>query len=79
MVEIGIVIAVVIGLVEVIKRLGLSPRFLPLAALIISVSLWFTLSGVGGVELVDGLIIGLSAVGLFSGVKNSLGNAGVDR
>lgn len=68
-------IALIIGLAEIVKRLGLDTRFIPLIDLALGL-----ISGifVFGLYLNYGVIIGviigiaegLSACGLFSGVKN---------
>lgn len=67
-------IPLIIGLVQILKTLGLKKKYLPLAALI------FGLGGgifyiypddiKGGV--IAGLMLGLSASGLYSGTKSAL-------
>ena len=76
-------VALVIGISEIIKRLGLPAKFIPLVDLFLG-----QLSGIGvfGLALgqgipngiVIGLAIGLSACGLFSGIKNLTKKEGVD-
>ena len=70
--DIGVVTAVVIGLSEGIKRAGVNPKFIPVVNLLLGIA--------GGCIYVSpenikagifaGIIIGLSASGLYSGVKN---------
>jgi hypothetical protein len=64
---------VVIGLVEVAKRIGVPEKFAPLVSLILGLGLSF-LGFVANPDLastiIGGIIIGLSAVGLYSGTKN---------
>lgn len=70
-------VALIMGLAEVIKRMGLESRWIPLVDLGLGI-----LSGVGvygyalKYGLIDGIILGialgLSACGLFSGIKNTL-------
>ena len=70
-------VAVIIGLAEIIKRLGLDNRFIPLVDLCLGI-----ISGIFvyghlleyGIEqgIILGIALGLSACGLFSGVKNTL-------
>lgn len=74
--EITIVVlaAVVVGLVEAIKKVGVGDRFLPLIALGLGV-----LVAIVGAELIGlltwqeilitGLVLGLSSMGLYSGGK----------
>lgn len=64
----SVFVPVVIGLVEVIKRIGLPNRFLPLVA----VFLGFGASYLFPLTKLEGIIVGLMAVGLYSSVKNSM-------
>ena len=68
----ALLVAIVIGLVEAIKRVGLSARWLPLVSLALGVSLSLTVLEPGRLGIVTGLVIGLTAVGLFSAGKNTL-------
>ena len=73
-IEISVLIAICVGLTEIVKKLKIPTRFIPLVALVIGVAFAF-LANVGesvAMNVFQGLIIGLSAVGLFSGVKNSV-------
>lgn len=68
-------VLIIIGLAEVIKRLGLDSKFIPLVDLAIGITsglLVYTLyQGFGVIEgIMLGVACGLSACGLFSGVKN---------
>ena len=66
----SLLLALIIGLVEVVKRLGVNEKFLPLFAigfgLILSCVLGFGFTTI----IINGLMLGLSAVGLFSSTKN---------
>ena len=66
--DVAVLTPIVVGLVEVAKRTRLVPsRFLPLTALCVgSVLAYFS-----GGDFMAGLVVGLSAVGLFSSVKNT--------
>jgi len=71
MIELGILIAITSGLVEVIKRLKIidESRYLPLFALVIGVIV-VIFSGIENLEpVITGIIVGLSAIGLYSGQK----------
>jgi len=74
MVEFSIVVAVIVGLVEAVKRAtNLDTRFAP----IVSVVLGLLIVGLFGVEgvtsnLLDGIIAGLTASGLYSGTRATL-------
>ncbi len=68
-------IPIINGLVEVAKRTGLANRYAPLLAVGLGL-----LAGIGlrnpnesiAIAIMEGLIIGLSAVGLYSGTRNVL-------
>ena len=66
-----ILVPVVIGLVEVCKRLGIGERFAPVVALVFGIGFsCFTSSSVSVVErILDGVVLALSSVGLYSGVR----------
>lgn len=71
-----LLIAVIVGLVELLKKLNLPHKLLPVASLVFGL--------IGGVfylfphdlkaGILTGIIIGLSASGLYSGVKNTVEN-----
>lgn len=70
-------IALIIGIAEVIKRLGLPKRWIPLIDLFLGLISGICVYGLHQnydiVEsIVIGLAMGLSACGLFSGVKNTI-------
>ena len=71
-------VALIIGIAEIIKRMGMATKFIPLVDLGLGL-----ISGIGvytmsmGYSLTSGVLIGialgLSACGLFSGIKNTIG------
>lgn len=68
-------VAIIMGIAEIVKRLGLKSNFIPLVdvglGLIFGVVVYTIYSGMHLVEgVLIGLALGLSACGLFSGVKN---------
>lgn len=69
-------IAVVLGLVEVAKRLGLREKYCPLLSLffglLISLGYYFYNQNTWYEAVIIGLIVGLSAVGLYSGAKETV-------
>ena len=75
-ISIAVLSAITVGLVQVVKQVGLPSRFLPLTALVFGVGLaWLTVSvtSIGLPNLIiSGLIAGLMSVGLYSGVKNTV-------
>lgn len=70
MVETAVIIAVIIGLVEAVKRVGLGAQFAPFLALLFGMTfLYFLGEGEVPMRLFEGIIAGLSAAGLYSSVK----------
>lgn len=70
-------IALIIGLAEVAKRLGLPKKFIPLFDVLLGLvfgilGCWLMLDYSVPESLFIGVFNGLSACGLFSGVKNTL-------
>jgi hypothetical protein len=70
-------VAVIIGLAEIIKRMGLDNRYIPMVDLGLGLASGIFVYGymmelgiAQGIML--GIALGLSACGLFSGVKNTL-------
>lgn len=66
-------VAILIALVELVKKVGLPTQFAPLASLALGIGLSFLAAGVSVDNLVVGLVLGLSASGLWSGTKSVLG------
>lgn len=63
-------VALIVGLVQVAKRLGLPSRFAPLLSLLLGIALVsLGLKGISAASIFSGLIVGLSASGLWSGTK----------
>ena len=69
----GGLVALVIGLTEVAKQLGVSTRYVPILAICISVGLAFAISGGSVDTIIPAVIAGLTASGLWSGTKATIG------
>ena len=69
--EAGIFILVIVGISEVVKNLGLKCKYLPLFNLVLGIILsTFFMTDLGLQEsILQGLIIGLSASGLYDQTK----------
>lgn len=68
-------VAIIIALAELVKRLGLDKRFIPLVDLgfgilsgVLIYTIYMAMHPIEGIVI--GTALGLSACGLFSGVKN---------
>lgn len=66
-------IGLIVGLVEALKRAGLPKRFLPLSSLIFGVAAGIFYINPEDLKaaIIVGLMMGLSASGLYSGTKNT--------
>ncbi len=65
-----VVIPIIIGIVEVVKRAGLPCKFSPLVSLALGLFFGFVFLDTFKESLIIGLMVGLSATGLYSGSKN---------
>lgn len=68
-------VAIIIGLAEVVKRMGMETRLIPLFDVILGITFGISVYGIGlGYGLLKsvliGIALGLEACGLFSGCKN---------
>lgn len=61
-----VLVSAVMVVVEVVKRVGLQSRYLPLLALVLGVAGTYLL---GGLDVLQGVAVGASAVGIFSGTR----------
>lgn len=66
-------IGLIVGLVEVLKKAGLPKKFLPLSSLILGVAAGTLYVYPANLKagIIVGLMMGLSASGLYSGTKNT--------
>lgn len=71
--ETSIIVAVIVGLVQVAKKTGLQTRYAPLLAIVLGVGSSFLVGEHASVGMLvfAGLVHGLTAAGLYSGVKAS--------
>lgn len=65
-------IPVIVGVVQVIKNLGLPIRLVPLSAIILGIIVSAFLGGTLFSIVMSGLIVGLSSAGLYSGGKTTI-------
>lgn len=70
--NVAIAIAVVTGLTQVVKKVGVSSRYVPAVALIIGITYGLIFVSYDFAGALAGIITGLSSVGLYSGVKNTV-------
>ena len=68
-------IPILVGVNQVLKTLGIPKRFVPITSILLGVGISFIVPGVATtfVAVVGGAVIGLSAVGLFSGTRAIVG------
>ena len=70
--DVTVVIAVIVGLSELVKRIGVNPKFIPIVNIIIGIlaGIVYTNPGDFKAGIFTGIVMGLSASGLYSGTKN---------
>lgn len=67
----AVIIPLILGVVEVFKRLGMPSKFSPLVSLVLGILFGiFYLSAPLKEGILVGIMLGLSASGLYSGTKN---------
>ena len=66
-------VPVTLGLAQIVKGLGVSKRFVPLIAIVIGIGLSALAGATWQVSVGQGIIIGLSSMGLWSGSKATAG------
>jgi len=68
------IIPLLIGVLEVIKRLGVNKKYIPIISLLLGIGTGILLFADGDLKagIIKGIYIGLSAVGLYSGAKNTV-------
>ena len=68
-------IFVIVAIIEMFKSFGLNQKYSPIFAVILGLVFSFAMAFYGNTveyeSAIKGLIVGLSAVGLYSGVKNT--------
>ncbi len=68
------IVPLLIGILEVFKKVGLKEKYIPIFSLSLGIFIGIGLFGNGDMKagLIQGIFIGLSAVGLYSGTKNTI-------
>lgn len=73
------IVPLIIGIVQLLKRYGFPTKYSPLAAIFMGVSFGiFFITHNLKEGIIIGLMLGLSASGLYSGGKNIMGNNNKD-
>lgn len=70
-------VAIVVGLTEVVKRAGLNNRYTPVVALFFGVALSLVVNlstGIALENIITGLVLGLTASGIWSSTKTTVLN-----
>lgn len=66
-------VPIVLGLVELIKRAGLSNRYAPIVSVVLGIGSMFLLGQEWQSAVMNGIFVGLSASGLWSSTKTVAG------
>lgn len=68
-------VPVIVGLAEVIKELGVPPRFVPIVDILLGIGWSLVLLGFSPVNVLEGVVIGLASAGLYRSTKVLINNA----
>ena len=68
------IIPLLIGILEIFKKVGVNEKYIPVISVIAGIGLGIALFAAGDFKagIIQGIYIGLSAVGLYSGTKNTI-------
>jgi hypothetical protein len=71
-------VPVVMAMVELLKRVGIPKKFSPIVAIILGIlaGFYYLAPDDPPKAIFLGIVVGLSAIGLFSGAKNTIENLG---
>ena len=69
-----VLVPVVVGAVEALKKSGVSSKWAPLLSLVLGVVATYLVTGFvfSGDVVLQGVIVGLTAAGLYSGVRKTM-------
>ena len=67
--DFGLLVAIVLGLTQILKQTFVGSKLVPFIALLIGVGTSFLFEGISTTAVITGLVASLSAMGLFSGGK----------
>jgi len=59
------------GLISIIKELGIPKRFIPLVVIALGIGLSLLINDVSKTSVIDGIVYGLSAMGLWTGTMST--------
>lgn len=69
-----LIIPVVVGMTEIFKQFVDDSRFYPVFSIVIAAITMVSVAGFSVENLIQGILFGLSACGLYSGTKATVGN-----
>ncbi|MEB3428884.1 phage holin family protein [Citroniella saccharovorans] len=67
-----LIVPLIVGILEVVKKFDIDKKFIPLASILIGVVFSFLKNGFSTDTILVGIGYGLSACGLYSGTKNAI-------
>ena len=70
--NLAVAVAIITGLTQVVKKAGVSTRYIPLVAVLFGVIYGLAVTGLETEAVVNGIIAGLTSVGLFRTVQKSI-------
>lgn len=63
------IIPFILGITEVFKQAGVPAKYTPVVSVVLGIALLSFISTESGIQIVQGIVYGLSASGLWSGSK----------
>lgn len=73
MMDLTLMVPIIIALVSGVKQAGMDSKWAPVLSIVLGmVGFYFLADGEVGVRLFEGLVAGLTASGLYSGVKATI-------
>lgn len=66
------IVPLIVGLVQTMKVAGVSPRYLPLIAVVLGILIVASLAGITSIAILTGAVAGLGAVGLYETGKTTV-------
>ena len=67
-----VLVPVVVGLVKAVRMAGVRSKWLPLVSIAMGIATVYVLGGFN-LDIIQGIIVGLTASGLWSGTKSTFG------
>lgn len=68
----GLLIPIIIGIVQAIKKVGLDTRYAPILSVVLGIAGAYFFIGTDSSSIILGIVAGLTSCGLWSGTKATI-------